>query len=359
MAKKVDGVFEGGGVKGIGLVGAVSVIEKEGYQFENLAGTSAGAIVAGLLAIGYNADEIKTEMKKLNYNDFKDEGLLDKLGIIGKGLSIGFEYGIYEGEFFENWFEKLAQRKGLTTFGQIKTKYKEDKYKYKFQAIATDISDRRLLVLPGDLKFFGLNPDEFSISRAVRMSMSIPIFFEPVKLRDTSGRVHYIVDGGALSNYPIWLLDDGTSSPPWPTFGFKLVEPDKRELKRGERSPINNPISFFKAIIGTMMDAHDNYHISNSSGDYERTMGISTVINMDGTDIEIKTTDFDITQEESDALYQNGVDVGTKFIAAWDFEAWKKKYRSGTAPKTAALKAAAPKAAAPKTAKMGVRKGKN
>ena len=59
MMKKVDAVFEGGGVKGIGLVGAVSVIEKAGYEFENLAGTSAGAIVAGLLAVGFNSEEIK------------------------------------------------------------------------------------------------------------------------------------------------------------------------------------------------------------------------------------------------------------------------------------------------------------
>ena len=73
-----DAVFEGGGVKGIGLVGAVSEIEKAGYVFENLAGTSAGAIVAALLAVGYKADEIKKEMERLNYNDFKDEGLLDK-----------------------------------------------------------------------------------------------------------------------------------------------------------------------------------------------------------------------------------------------------------------------------------------
>jgi len=71
--KKVDAVFEGGGVKGIGLVGAVSVIEKAGYKFENLAGTSAGEIVAGLLAVGFSSEEIKEELKKLNYNDFKDE----------------------------------------------------------------------------------------------------------------------------------------------------------------------------------------------------------------------------------------------------------------------------------------------
>ena len=188
MALKTDAVFEGGGVKGIGLVGAVSEIEKAGYEFENLAGTSAGAIVASLLAVGYSAAELKQELEKLDYNNFKDEGLLDKLGFLGKGLSIGFEYGIYEGDFFENWLERLLVAKGKTIFGDIRTEYEEEKYRYKFQAIAADITDRRLLVLPGDLKLFGINSDEFSISRAVRMSMSIPFFFEPVGLRDTSGR---------------------------------------------------------------------------------------------------------------------------------------------------------------------------
>ncbi|MGD8371508.1 MAG: patatin-like phospholipase family protein [Syntrophobacterales bacterium] len=327
MAQKADAVFEGGGVKGIGLVGAISEIEKAGYILENLSGTSAGAIVASLLAVGYSSAELKKELEQLNYNDFKDEGLLDKLGFLGKSLSIGFEYGIYEGEFFENWLEGLLVAKGKTTFGDITTDYKEEKYKYKFQAIAADITDRRLLVLPGDLRLFGLEPDEFSISRAVRMSMSIPFFFEPVELRDTSGRKHFIVDGGLLSNYPIWLLDDGTGDPPWPTFGFKLMEPDKRELKQAKRNPINNPISFLKAIVGTMLDAHDSYHISKSKGDYDRTIGIPTVITLNGVEKEIGTTDFNITQEESQALYENGVRVAKEFLMKWDFNKWKKKYR--------------------------------
>ena len=327
MALKADAVFEGGGVKGIGLVGAISEIEKAGYVFENLAGTSAGAIVASLLAVGYSAAEIKNELERLHYNDFRDEGLLDQLGLFGKSLSIGFEYGIYEGEFFEDWLERLLVVKGKTTFGQIKTKYKDDKYKYKFQAIAADISDRRLLVLPNDLKLFGINPDGFSISRAVRMSMSIPFFFEPVELRDTSGRKHFIVDGGLLSNYPVWLLDDGSDDPPWPTFGFKLMERDKRELQKAKRKPINNPISFLKAIVGTMLDAHDSYHISKSKGDYDRTIGIPTVITIDNMDKEIGTTDFSITPEESQALYENGVEVAKKFLETWDFDEWKEKYR--------------------------------
>ena len=89
--------------------------------------------------------------------------------------------------------------------------------------IATDLSDRRMLVLPHDLDELIDEPDDFSIARAVRISMSIPGFFEPARLKDKRGKEHVIVDGGVLSNYPVWLLDDGTPDPPWPTFGFKLV----------------------------------------------------------------------------------------------------------------------------------------
>lgn len=248
MAGKIDAVFEGGGVKGIGLAGAIAKVESEGYVFENVAGTSAGAIVASLVAAGFTAEEIAVEVERLDYKKFKDEGLLDKIGFFGKGLSIGFEYGIYEGDFFENWLDELLQSKGATTFGDIKTDSNDEKYKYKLQVIAADITDRSLLVLPGSLKDFGYNPDSFSISRAVRMSMSIPIFFEPVKLQDSSGRNHLIVDGGILSNYPVWLLDDGTTNPEWPTLGFKLIEPDKRALKPSNRKSIYNPISFFNSI---------------------------------------------------------------------------------------------------------------
>ena len=51
--KLCNGVFEGGGVRGIAHVGAACVLEAAGYRFEALAGSSAGAIVAALLAAGY------------------------------------------------------------------------------------------------------------------------------------------------------------------------------------------------------------------------------------------------------------------------------------------------------------------
>jgi NTE family protein len=323
-------VFEGGGVKGIGLVGAVAAIEEAGYVFENLAGTSAGAIVAGLLAVGYGAQRLKEIVGTINYHEFQDKGTLDRLGIPGMLASIITEYGIYEGKFFEKWFGDLLKETGKTKFGDILTDDPREEYKYKLQVIASDISDRKLLILPRDLKSFGLDPDEFPIARAVRMSMSIPVFFEPVKLEDASGRPHYIIDGGMLSNYPVWLLDDRENCT-WPTFGFKLVEPAEQKLKEGEPIPIRNPVDFLSAMLGTMMGAHDSYHISVSKGDYARTIGIPTVIDVFGGKKEIKTTYFDIKPEETDALYENGRKAARDFITQWSFEDWKRKFRPAPA----------------------------
>ncbi len=326
MALKCDAVFEGGGVKGIGLVGAVSSIEAAGYEFVNLAGTSAGSIVAALLAVGYKAVEIEKELQRLDYNNFKDENLIDHLGLPGKIMSEVFHFGMYKGDFFQNWLEDLLKAKKKTRFGDILlANPSHDRYKYRFQA---DITDQRMLVLPGDLKDFGYDPDEYSIALAVRMSMSIPLFFEPVKLIDSYGKPHYIVDGGVLSNYPVWLLDDGSKDPAWPTFGFKLVETDRQEdIPTTPYTDIKNLPGYLESLLSTMLDGHDNYYISTTSGDFDRTICISTTVEVDGQKKKIKTTDFGITKKESRALYENGKYAADQFLKTWDFAAWKKKYR--------------------------------
>ncbi len=57
-SRRADAVFQGGGVKVIGLVGALTVAEQYGYRWVNVAGTSAGAMVAALVAAGYRAEEV-------------------------------------------------------------------------------------------------------------------------------------------------------------------------------------------------------------------------------------------------------------------------------------------------------------
>lgn len=116
---KADAVFEGGGVKGIGLVGAVAVAEEKGYHWVNVAGTSAGAIVATLLAAGYTAPELKEVIQELDYKRFKDASPLDKIPVLGPLTSLILEKGIYEGKFFENWIRGLLKQKNVETFNDL------------------------------------------------------------------------------------------------------------------------------------------------------------------------------------------------------------------------------------------------
>ena len=185
---RADAVFEGGGVKGIGLVGAVAVAEERGSQWVNIAGTSAGAIVAALLAAGYSATEMREVMEELDYNRFKDASLIDRVPLAGPLASLVFEKGIYEGRFFETWIRGLLHKKNVETFHDlIVPEYKDnEQYRFKLRVIASDISRGRLLVLPQDIADFGVRPEALNVATAVRMSMSIPFFcWQPAKW-DTS-----------------------------------------------------------------------------------------------------------------------------------------------------------------------------
>jgi len=314
---KADAVFEGGGVKGIGLAGALAVAEEKGYRWVNVAGTSAGAIVAALVAAGYTAVELKEIMSALDYNRFKDASVMDRVPVVGPLASLLFEKGIYEGAFLETWLGDLLKAKGVDTFDKlILEEYRNDeRYRFKLRVIASDVSRGRMLVLPQDIKDYGIMPEKLNVALAVRMSMSIPFFFEPVRLRNAAtGQVSYIVDGGLLSNFPVWLFDSEGQAPGWPTFGFKLVEPEE-----GKPHQVRGPISMLAALFSTMMEAHDARYIRDEH--FARTIPIPT--------LGIGTTEFDISPERSEALYQSGRKAAEEFFAAWDFADYVGKFRRG------------------------------
>jgi len=315
---KCDAVFEGGGVKGIGLVGAVAVTEAKGYDFVNVAGTSAGAIIAALVAAGYRADELRAIMASLDYEKFKDPGWVDRIPILGKAMSLGLEKGIYEGDYFEKWMRQQLQKKGKTTFKDLVMEEFKDSpsYRYKLRVVASDLSRGKMLVLPHDIKDFGIEPDDLDIARAVRMSMSIPFFFEPVTMTLPNKQTVYIVDGGVLSNFPIELFDDGTPNPPWPTFGYLLVEEDPSH-PIAIRHEIRGPLTMFAALFSTMMEAHDRMYIEADA--FARTIPIPTK--------GVTATEFDLSKERADMLYESGRAAAESFFSKWDFAEYKRSFR--------------------------------
>ena len=100
MVKECDAVFEGGGIRGVGYVGAIAEFERQGYKFRNVAGSSAGAIIASLVAAGYTAEEMREEMAKVDFGQFKEPyfksnwGLLGgAVGALGAGSRVGYDEG--------------------------------------------------------------------------------------------------------------------------------------------------------------------------------------------------------------------------------------------------------------------------
>lgn len=112
----IDAVFEGGGVKGIAFLGAIKYLEEKGYRFNKVAGTSAGSIVASLIAAGYNADELKQILFNFDFIKFQDKDSIQSLPLIGGILGLIISKAIYSGDAFEEWLRCLLEKKGKVKF---------------------------------------------------------------------------------------------------------------------------------------------------------------------------------------------------------------------------------------------------
>src|SRR5437868_1087035 len=115
-----DLVLEGGGVKGIGLVGAIETLESRGYKFRRVAGTSAGAIVGSLVAAGMPVGTLLTTMQSVDYTKFKDPSFLSRFGAVGTVASILLTKGAYKGNYLRRWLGSQLESLGVRTFADLK-----------------------------------------------------------------------------------------------------------------------------------------------------------------------------------------------------------------------------------------------
>lgn len=307
-------VFEGGGVKGIAYVGALEVLEKESIlkNIKRVGGTSAGAIIALLVGLGYKTEEIREELENMSMRNFMD----DDIGAIRDIYRLLFNgYGWFKGDAFMEWIESIIYKKTKnkdSTFKDIKSnpEFKE----IFFQG--TNLSTHFVETFSTEEK----ECEDMLLKDAVRISMSIPLFFKSIKRNDC-----YYVDGGVLSNYPVRLFDsekyvknnEHYSIPDYyeeirelkeeslyvynkETLGFKLDSKDKIALFRGLARPKENEVdSFFEYtwnLIATLMESQENTHLTQH--DKDRTIYIDS--------LDVSTVDFDVDY----CTKQNLIDSG-------------------------------------------------
>jgi NTE family protein len=299
----VDLVCEGGGVRGIGLVGAVDALAAAGYRFPRVAGTSAGAIVASLVAALQAAGEPLTRlaeiMRSLDYRKFLDRNMIGHIPIIGGGLSLLLSDGVYRGAYLEDLLAGLLGDLGVRTFGDLRTGEEPEQFAWSLVVTASDLSRRRLVRIPWDLDSYGIDPNEFPVARAVHASAAIPFVFEPVRVGGATW-----VDGGLLSSFPVALFD--RAQPRWPTFGIRL------SARPGipPTHPVHGPVSLGIAAIETLVSNQDNAYIDDPC-----TVRRTIFVPAD----EVSPIDFDITAEQRDGLYQRGLLAGAEFLKTWNY----------------------------------------
>ena len=290
----IDGVFSGGGLKGFALVGAYQMLEEKGFRFQRVAGTSAGAIIASFIAAGYTGKEIENMLEDQNLQSLLDPRKTIIPLPIMKWVLLYFKMGLYQGKALENWFMEKLALKGIYTFGDLPTG--------TLTLIASDLTNGKIVVLPDDLAHYGIPAETFPIARALRMSCGLPFFFEPVKLIASTGE-KIIVDGGVLSNFPMWIFDDGNGKKQRPLLGLKISRGD--EDWSGHK--ITNGLNLFEALFSTMQTAHDKRYISRK---HEKDI---IFIPVDDS----LTTQFDISQEIKDMLMERGRHHTEQFLKTW------------------------------------------
>lgn len=178
-------VLKGGGIKGLAYIGALEVLYRH-FRFDRFVGTSAGAIVATLLAAGYQPDELKRELFELDFSRFLDAPWWKK------AWNLWLYRGMNSGRQLSDWMDrKLAEKLQSPTPVQLSD--------LPFRATLFACQRGRDVV-----RFDSWDNDRLA-SHAVRCSMSLPGIYMPPQENGTR-----TYDGGLRHNFPLQpLLDEG------------------------------------------------------------------------------------------------------------------------------------------------------
>lgn len=305
-------VFEGGGVRGIAFAGALKRLEELNVTgtIKRIIGSSAGAITAGAVAVGYTGQEMEELLKNTDFNEFKDSSW----GVVKDVYRLFSRFGYYKGNVFEEWFCQILTKKcgrGDITFAEVYNQFGID-----LIITGTCLSRRKTLYYNKD------NTPDMKICKAVRISMSIPGFFQAI-FDKNQDEVDVLVDGGTLNNYPINYFDnlklehvsssdktvgdDGVETFDYSkTLGLKLMgvnELENSQIYEGYEK-IDGFESFLSSILSSLLLQIERLHVNDKY--WKRTVPIKT--------FNVDTTEFDITDSMKDKLIQSGYDCTSKFF---------------------------------------------
>jgi len=267
-------VFEAAGIRGIAYCGAIQEMESKKLMnnIEKVGGTSSGAIMALAVALGYSGDEIEKLIGVTNFRKFNDGNYL----FVGGISRMKRYFGWYRGKKLEKWLNQMiAQKTGNAniTFAGLHSRGFKDLY-----VTGTCLNKQQPVIFS-----YETYPN-MKVSDAIRISASIPLYFEAVFM-DSTGRIFdhpkqkqgldVMVDGGFLENFPIHIFDQGKAD--FSTIGFR-IDPDAQI--RNDRinqslaeMPVGNLKEYLMAFYTIIIEDLNRQQLTKS--DWQRTISIS------------------------------------------------------------------------------------
>jgi len=298
--------FEGGGVLGVGHVGALSRLYELGglNEITHVVGTSVGSFLAAALACGASVQYAENELFGLNLKGFKDGSKFILFNLF-RFLS---KWGLYEGEKIEEFGGKIMN--DLTGNAEITFQEAYDKFGIRLTIVYLSCNLKKTMYADHIL-----TPNQ-QIKRAIRKSSAIPAYFAAVPEKEKGKVTQFFVDGGVTDNYPIHVLKD-QGCPIDDIMGFKLCNDrefnEYKEDKGEEVDDIDygrpkNALDHVMRLIDIVHAQAIRYHV------HKEDWKITTKINIG----ELSTTDFDITEEQKLWIYEEGrkaMDVHVQEVA--------------------------------------------
>lgn len=309
--KKVDLVLEGGGVKNIALLGAVTVLAEAGYTFPRIAGTSGGAIIAAGVAAYQKAGrdlgdllDVSLRVDNRRFLVWPRPGRV--MGPVSGIVDLLRGGGLHPGDYLYEFLGAALAEAGVGTFGDLRIdddpgSSLAEHQRYSLVVHVADLTHQVLVRLPWDYSLYGRVADEQPIADAVRASMSIPFFFRPVRVETDHGAATW-VDGGLLVNYPITVFDRTDGKPArWPTWGVKV----STSPPHGRDQPVRTAFGLGVRCLATI------------TGDWYRwSFGADTAgrrtIQVDTSGVP--ATQFDVDNAARLRLFENGRAAATAFL---------------------------------------------
>lgn len=282
-------LFGGGAIRGAALAGVVKCLEELNIHPQTLAGSSVGAMLAMLYAVGYTYEELSEAFLSVNFELFRD-------------ISFGFnqKFALSKGEVFLNWLRELIEKK-----------YYKDKYvSGQNQPVKFSDIDKNLIIITTDIhnfkckEFSTFETPDYEIAMAVRISCCLPGL-----MRAVNDGKNLLVDGDLMKGKPMWMHSKNLKNVENRILEIRL----EGTFEGSDDSPVEYVNGMYSCMTSTETDFIKNLYGNSDKYDY-------LVINTGN----VVVVDFNYPKEKRQAIIDAGYQQAKSYFTGFLVEKKKK-----------------------------------